>query len=61
MYWVTALFRQGYDLTDKKTDEMGIIEWLPYLGRVTTNHQLHQDESFNWVTALFRQGYDHLS
>ena len=34
------------------------IEWLPYLGRVTTTFKGCYLFAGYWVTALFRQGYD---
>ena len=37
-----------------------MIEWLPYLGRVTTTTFFPFWKELNWVTALFRQGYDRL-
>ena len=35
-----------------------MIEWLPYLGRVTTASIAEVCFAAYWVTALFRQGYD---
>ena len=60
-YWVTALFRQGYDTPISLRRAAAAIEWLPYLGRVTTRLLGEPFLSLNWVTALFRQGYDYSS
>ena len=56
--WVTALFRQGYDCWEGINLFGDAIEWLPYLGRVTTSEIALTASKADWVTALFRQGYD---
>ena len=55
---MTALFRQGYDCLEGINLFGDAIEWLPYLGRVTTSEIALTASKADWVTALFRQGYD---